>query len=108
MEQVKRSSKISGPGGGIGGAIISQPLDAMRGAERVEPALDAVKHHVTDHLARNAAAMGRDPGDDFAVMGVDRKGDAELIPFACIRRATVQRATLKPSRPNWRQSFCAP
>lgn len=58
---------------------MSQPLDGKRGAKRVEPVLDAVKHHVTDHLARNAAAMGCDPGDDFAVMGVDRKGDANHL-----------------------------
>jgi hypothetical protein len=77
--KVKRSSKISGLSGGIGGAIISQPLDGKRGAERVEPALHAVEHHVADHLTGNAAAMGRDPGDDFAVMGVDREGDAKHL-----------------------------
>ena len=33
---------------------------------------------------------------------------APSIPFARIRRATVQRATLKPSRPNWRQTFFTP
>ena len=68
-------------------------MDAMRGAGRVEPALDAVKHHVMDHLARNAAAMGRDPGDDFAVMGVDRKGDANhpAIPAKISRPSEAQR-----------------
>ena len=74
--KVQGCGEVGGFGGGIGGTIISQPLDGERGAERVEPALDAVKHHVTDHLAGNAAAMGGDPGDDFAVMGVDGEGDA--------------------------------
>lgn len=77
--KVQGYGEVRGFGGGIGGAIISQPLDRKRGAERVEQALDAVEHHVADHLAGNAAAMGRDPGNDFAVMGVDGEGDAHHL-----------------------------
>ena len=62
--------------------------------DTVEPALDAVKHHVTDHLARNAAAMGGDPGDDFAVMCVDRKGDAHHLAIPAGDLKTIGRPAL--------------
>ncbi len=52
-------------------------VDRLRGADGVEPALDAVQHHVADHLAGDAAAGGGDPGDDLAVVGVDGEGDAD-------------------------------
>jgi hypothetical protein len=38
--KVKRSGKISGLSGGIGGTIISQPLDRRGRAERIEPSLN--------------------------------------------------------------------
>ena len=92
--KVQGYGEVRGFGGGIGGAIISQPLDRKRGAERVEPALDAGEHHVADHLAGNAAAMGRDPGDDFAVMGVDREGDAHHLAIPAWYLKTIGRPAL--------------
>lgn len=44
-----------------------------------EAALDAVEHHVADHLAGDAAAGYGDPGDDLAVMGVDGEGNADHL-----------------------------
>jgi hypothetical protein len=55
--KAKRSGKMSGLGGGIGGTFISQPLDRRRRAERIEPSLDAIKHHVADHFAVAAAGL---------------------------------------------------
>ncbi len=52
--KVQGCGEVRGFGGGIGGAIISQPLDGKRGAERVEPALDAVGHNVDDAALMSA------------------------------------------------------
>ena len=92
--KVQGCGEVGGLGGGIGGAIIGEPLDWMWGAERVEPALDAVEHHVADHLTGNAAAMGRDPGDDFAVMGVDREGDAHHLAIPAWYLKAIGRSAL--------------
>lgn len=92
--KVQGCGEVRGFGGGIGGAIIGEPLDWKRGAERVEPALDAVEHHVADHLAGNTAAMGRDPGDDFAVMGVDGEGDAHHLAIPAWYLKTIGRPAL--------------
>ncbi len=75
--EVQRGSEVDCLRGGVGGAVVGEPLDRLRGADGVEAALDAVEHHVTDHLAGDAAAGGGDPGDDLAVMGVDGKGAAD-------------------------------
>jgi hypothetical protein len=74
--KVQRGCEIDGLNGGIGGTIISQSLDRRGRAERIEPSLDAIKHLVADHFARDAAGLSGDPGDDLAVMGVDGAGDA--------------------------------
>ena len=77
--KVQRGCEIDGLSGGIGRAIISQPLDRRGRAERIEPSLNAIKHHVADHFAGDAAGLSGDPGDDLAVMGVDGEGDAHHL-----------------------------
>lgn len=75
--EVQRGGEIGRLGDDVGGAIIGTSLHRLRGADCTEPVLDAVQHHVSDHLAGDASAAGGDPGDALAVMGVDAKGDTE-------------------------------
>jgi hypothetical protein len=77
--EVQRGGEVGRLRGGVGGAVVGEPLDGLWGADGVEPALDAVQHHVPDHLPGDAAAGGGDPGHDLAVMGVDGEGDANHL-----------------------------
>ena len=92
-DKVERGGEIDGLRGGIGGAVVGEPLDGQRGADGIEAALDAIQHHVADHLAGDAAAGCGDPGDDLAVMGVDGEGDADdlAIPAGISRPSEAQR-----------------
>jgi hypothetical protein len=69
--------------GGVGRAVIGQPLHGMGRPESGEPPLDAGEHEVTDHLAADAAGAGL-PGNDLPVAGVDRERDAHdlAVPTA--------------------------
>jgi hypothetical protein len=78
-DEVQRDGEVGGLAGGVGGAVVREPLDRVRGAERLEAPFDAVQHHVADHLAGDAAAGGADPGHDLAVMGVDGEGNADHL-----------------------------
>ena len=52
-----------------------------------EAALDAVDHHVADHLAGDAGGR-RQPADDLAVVAIESEGDADdlAVPAGELQR----------------------
>src|SRR5580704_4429471 len=48
----------------------------VRRADRAVALLDAVNHHVADHLTRDAGGRGH-PADDLAVVAIEGEGDAD-------------------------------
>src|SRR5205807_2766498 len=73
--QIQRQGDLNRPVGGEDRPVVGQPLHGMRRADRTEAPLDAVDHHVADHLAGNAGRCG-DPTDDLAVMAIEGEGEA--------------------------------
>jgi hypothetical protein len=67
--------------------VVGEPLHRMRRADRTEALLDAVDHHVTDHLAADAGGC-RHPGDRLMIMAVEGEGDAHdlAIPAGELQR----------------------
>jgi hypothetical protein len=59
-------------------AVVSQPLHRLRGSERAEVVLDGERHEVAHGDATDAARTGG-PGEDPAVVGVDREGDPHSV-----------------------------
>jgi hypothetical protein len=51
--------------------FVCQPLHVLRCSDVAKPLLDALNHHVPDHLAGNPG-RGCHPVDDFAIMAVQR------------------------------------
>jgi len=56
-------------------SVVGEPLHAMRRADRTKALLDAVDHHVADHLAGDAGRRGN-PADDLAVVAIEGEGNA--------------------------------
>ena len=73
-DEVQGGGEVDGLAGGVGGAVVGEPLDGVRGAWCAEAVLDAVEHHVADHLAADAAGGGAGPGHDVAVVGIEGEG----------------------------------
>ena len=70
---------VPGHGGGVGPAVVRQPLDGLwQFADQPEAALDAFDYQVADTRAVDAA-RGRQPGDRLAVAAVQYEDDAHLL-----------------------------
>src|SRR6185437_11635503 len=77
--QADISRQRAGFSGGIGRAVVRQPLDRLgQFADQPEAALDAFDHQVANVGAVDAAGC-RHPGDRLAVAAVQREGDAHLL-----------------------------
>src|SRR5262245_11654916 len=76
--QIKRHGDFNGLLGREDRAVVGKPLYWMRRTDRAEALLDAVNHHVTDHLAGDAGG-GSAPADDLAVVAIEREGDAHHL-----------------------------
>ena len=77
-DEANCGSELQRFAGGVGGAIVGQPLDRMDRLGGGEPSFDAGQHQVTHHLAADPAGRSV-PGDDLPVTGVDREGDADHL-----------------------------
>src|SRR6266702_1253544 len=75
-DQVERHGDLDGFMRGEDRVIVGKPLYGMRRVDRAEVPLDAVDHHVADHLAGDAGG-GCDPGDRFAIMAIEGEGNAD-------------------------------
>jgi hypothetical protein len=53
-------------------------LHLLRCSDVAKPLLDALNHHVPDHLAGNPG-RGCHPADDFAIIAVQREGDPDNL-----------------------------
>jgi len=73
-DEVQGGGEVDGFAGSVRGAVVGEPLDRLRGAQGIEAPFDAVEHHVTDHLAADAAGGGAGPGHDLAVVGIEGEG----------------------------------
>ena len=73
-DEVQGGGEVDGFADGVGEAVVDEPLDRLWGAWCAEAVLDAVEHHVADHLAADAAGGGAGPGHDLAVVGVEGEG----------------------------------
>src|SRR5580704_10922968 len=74
--QIERDGDLDGLVGGKDRAVVGEPLHWVRGADRAEALLDAVNHHVADHLTGDAGRRAY-PADDLTVVAIERKGDAD-------------------------------
>jgi hypothetical protein len=108
--QVKRQGDLDRSVGGEDRAVVGQPLYRVRSADRVKPLLDALNHHVADHLAGDAGGRG-DPADDLAVVAIEREGNAHdlAIPARELQRQFERIVDTRPScsrgrRPVWRSN----
>ena len=72
----KRRWKIVARDASVRGLV--QPRTMLKTGRpwRAQALLEAVNHHVSDHLAEDPCA-GRDPADDFPVMASQRESDAD-------------------------------
>src|ERR1051325_6766946 len=78
--QADVSRQSTGVPGGVGRAVVRQPLNRLRQfVDKPEAALDALDHQVADIGAVDAAAGSRPPGDRLAVAAVEGEGDAHLL-----------------------------
>src|SRR6185503_5876415 len=70
----------------------------MWGAEGAEALLDAVDHHIADHLAADAGGR-RHPGDRLTVMAIEGEGDAYdlAVPASELQRVRAP-ATVRTHR----------
>src|SRR5215472_13138826 len=73
--QIERQGDLDGPMGSEDRSVVGEPLHAMRRADRTKALLDAVDHHVADHLAGDAGRRGN-PADDLAVVAIEGEGNA--------------------------------
>src|SRR5205823_4831807 len=58
--------------------VVGEPLHGLRRARRAKSLLDAVDHHVADHLTGDAGRRG-DPTDDLAVVAIEGEGEAHHL-----------------------------
>src|SRR3954464_14534055 len=73
------SRQGAGVPGGVGRAVVREPLDRLgQFVDKPEAALDAFDHQVADVGAVDAAGR-RHPGDRLAVAAIQREGDAHLL-----------------------------
>ena len=90
---VKQGSRLSAKAISIGlvscedRSIVRQPLHPMRRADASKAALDALDHHVADHLAGDARGR-RQPADHLAVVTVESEGytDDLAVPAGELQR----------------------
>jgi hypothetical protein len=61
-----RAAALEGAVGGENRSIVCQPLGLLRCADVAEPLLNALHHHVPDHLAGDSGRC-RHPADDAGV-----------------------------------------
>src|SRR5215469_16080915 len=73
--EVKRQGDLDGLVGSEDRAIVREPLHRVRRANCAKALLDALNHHIADHLAGDAGGRRR-PGDCFAVMAIEGEGNA--------------------------------
>lgn len=77
-QQVDLSGKGSGLLGGIGRAVIAQPLHRRRRQFATEALLDGFQHHIADVVATVAVWAGH-PTDGLAVAAVQGEGHAQFF-----------------------------
>src|ERR1700680_1722096 len=77
-DQVERQGDLDGLVSREDRAVVGEPLHRMWRTYRAEALLDALNHHVADHLAREAGGDG-DPPDDLAVMAIAGEGETHYL-----------------------------
>src|SRR5204862_6630916 len=73
--QIERQGDLDRPMSGEDRSVVGEPLHGLWRADRAKALLDAVDHHVADHLTGDAGGRG-DPTDDLAVVAVEGEGEA--------------------------------
>src|SRR5204863_1762797 len=73
--QIERQGDLDRPISGEDRSVIGEPRHGMRRADLTKALLDAVDHHVADHLTGDAGGRG-DPTDDLAIMAIEGEGEA--------------------------------
>lgn len=83
-----------GPGlfGGIGRAVIVQPLHRRRRQLATEALLDSFQHHVADIVATVAMRAGH-PADGLAVTAVQGEGHAQLVAILAAELEAIRTPT---------------
>src|SRR5205823_3813078 len=73
--QIERQGDLDRPMSGKDRSVVGEPLHGLRRAHRAKALLDAVDHHVADHLTGDAGRRG-DPTNDLAVVTIKGEGEA--------------------------------
>src|SRR5271166_3892141 len=76
--EVERQGNLDGLVSSEDRAVVGEPLHRMRSANCAKALLDALNHHIADHLAGDAGGR-RHPGDGFAVMAIEGEGNAHHL-----------------------------
>jgi hypothetical protein len=77
--RAQRAGEVAGLPGGVGAAVVRQPFDGVRRHEGAEAAFDRRQHQIADDLTADPGARHALPGDDLAVVSIDRERDPDSL-----------------------------